>query len=80
MVDIAHPESREHCMEVFRRVLSGEKVDRVEAVFVTRDGKNITVEGSVNRRFKEGRPVSTRGSLFCSMLPGLSFGGFDHPS
>jgi len=48
LLDIIHPDSRAHCMEVFQRVISGEKVDRVEAVFLSKDGREIAVEGSVS--------------------------------
>jgi len=61
MFDIIHPDSKAHCMEVFQRVMSGEKVDKVEAAFVTKDGKKAMVEGSTSCRFVDGKPVSTRG-------------------
>ena len=59
--DIIHPDSQAHCMEVFQRVMSGEKVDKVEAVFVTKDGKKVTVEGNADCKFVDGKPVYTRG-------------------
>jgi PAS domain S-box-containing protein len=59
--DIIHPDSISHCKEVFQRVLSGETVSNVEAVFVAKDGKLVPVEGNVNCRFEGGKPVSTRG-------------------
>lgn len=60
LLEVIHPDSRAHCMEAFQRVMSGESVDCVEAAFVTKEGKRITVEGSANCRFVEGRPVATR--------------------
>jgi len=48
-------------MEVFQRVMSGEKVTNVEAVFVARDGKEISVMGNINCKFADGKPVYTRG-------------------
>ena len=48
-------------MEVFQRVMSGEKVDNVEAVFVAKGGKEISVAGNVNCKFVDGKPVYTRG-------------------
>jgi PAS domain S-box-containing protein len=59
--DIIHPDSQAHCLEIFQRVISGEKVDRVETAFATKDGKKVIVEGSVNCKFVNGKPVSTRG-------------------
>jgi PAS domain S-box-containing protein len=61
MFDIIHPDSQAHCMEVFQRVMSGERAENVEAVFVTRDGRQIIVEGNVNSKIAVGKPVSTRG-------------------
>ena len=44
-------------------ILSGgsEGEGRVETVFVTKEGEEIPVEGSVNCRYVDGLPVSTRG-------------------
>jgi len=61
LFDIIHPDSQAHCMEIFQRVISGETVYKVEAVFVSKEGKKITVEGSVSCRFVDGKPVATRG-------------------
>ncbi|MCK4269021.1 MAG: PAS domain S-box protein [Methanogenium sp.] len=61
LFDIIHPESQAHCMEVFQRVISGEKVTNVETVFVARDGKEISVAGNINCKFVDGKPVYTRG-------------------
>ena len=60
LFDIIHPESREHCQEMFKRVVSGEDVSGVEADFVTRDGKKITLEGNVSCKLVDGKPVHTR--------------------
>jgi len=61
--DIIHPSTKRHCQEMFERVMSGEKVDHIEAMFVTKDGSTIRVEGSSSCRFKDGKPVATR-SIF----------------
>ncbi len=61
--DIIHPSSRPHCQEMFGRVMAGEKVDNIEAMFVTKDGSTIAVEGNSSCRFKDGKPVATR-SIF----------------
>jgi len=59
--DIIDPNYRAHCTEIFRRLMSGEMLDKFEAEFVTKDGRNITVEGSANCKFVDGQPVSSRG-------------------
>lgn len=60
LFDIIHPNYRAHCEEIFRRVLLGQKADKVEALFVAKNGREIIVEGSINCRFKDGKPISTR--------------------
>ena len=58
--DIIHPDCKEHCMDMFERVMSGEKIEQVQAEFVTKDGKKISVEGSVNCKFIDSKPIATR--------------------
>ena len=59
--DIIHPDSLSHCMVAFKRLLSEENIGTIEAVFITKDGKKISVEGNVNCRFINGKPAYTRG-------------------
>ncbi len=59
--DILHPDSVPHCKEVLQKVLTGQIVSNVEAVFVAKDGRLIPVQGNANCRFEEGKPVATRG-------------------
>ncbi len=59
--DIIHPDHREHCTELFQRVLAGEPLPRLETTFLTKHGDPVAVEGSVNCRFARGKPVATCG-------------------
>lgn len=59
--DLIHPDSREHCIEVFENIKSGQITDRVEVEFVAKNGEVIPVEGNVNCRFEDDVPVATRG-------------------
>ena len=59
--DIISPESMDHCMELFKRVMTGEHVSDIEAVFVAKDGSQIAVEGNAHCRFVKRKPVSTQG-------------------
>lgn len=59
--DVVAPEALPHCEELFGRVMAGEDVGRVEVAFLSRDGRRIALEGSVNARFAGGGAVSTRG-------------------
>jgi PAS domain S-box-containing protein len=51
----------DHCLDLFQRVISGEKVGNAEAVFINNDGSRTTVEGNINCRFDDGKPVYIRG-------------------
>ncbi len=59
--DILRKDQIPYCMELFKGVRKGESVDRFETVFVSKNGKEIFVEGSANAGFKEGKFVATRG-------------------
>ena len=53
-----HPSSDR---DVVQDILAGDGQGRIEAVFVTREGEEISVEGSISSRFVDGLPVATRG-------------------
>jgi PAS domain S-box-containing protein len=58
LFDVIHPSSQRHCKKLFERVISGESTDKIEAVFVAKDGKEVIVEVSANCRFIDEAPVS----------------------
>ena len=47
--------------DVVQRILAGDGRGRIEAIFVTSEGAEIYVEGTINSRFVDGLPVATRG-------------------
>lgn len=59
--DIIHPDDRKHCIELFKRILSGAEMEKVEARFVAKDGRIISVQGNTNCKFKDGKPAWSRG-------------------
>lgn len=61
IADIVHADQLEHCMAMMQDVLQGNECKGVETIFVTKDGREIVVEGSVNCRFERGIAMSTRG-------------------
>ena len=61
LLDILHPDSREHGMQVFQSVLAGKAADDVEAEFISKGGDRIPVEGHASCQFSNGKPFSTRG-------------------
>jgi len=61
LLDVVHPDSHDYCMQTFRSVLEGKTLDHVEAQFVSKAGETIVVEGNVSCRFRDGKPIATRG-------------------
>lgn len=61
LLDVIHPSSREHCYNIFQQLIHGQKVELVEAAFITSAGEMVWVEGNVSCRIVDGKPVSTRG-------------------
>jgi PAS domain S-box-containing protein len=63
LLDIVHPSSRERCLEISRRLLSGERLGKFETIFSTKYGEKIVVEGTSSCKFVDGNPVQIR-SIF----------------
>ena len=61
MFDIMHPDCKDHCAAIFKKVMSGEAADNVEATFISKDGHKIEVEGNVNVRSVDGKVIATQG-------------------
>lgn len=59
--DVLSPESLRKCKKVMEKVRSGGTVTGVEIVFITRDGKEVFTEGSINGYFRDGKFIGTRG-------------------
>ncbi len=59
--DVLRPDQVEHCQGVFSSLLQGISVPHVETVFVSKDGREIFVEGTITPTFREGRFVHTQG-------------------
>ena len=61
MFDVIDPSCHEHCQNVFRQLVQTKRPLRIETVFLTKGGRHIQVEGSINLRVENGRPSVTRG-------------------
>jgi diguanylate cyclase (GGDEF)-like protein/PAS domain S-box-containing protein len=55
LFDIVTTEEVARCREVFARAQAGEKVHNFETVFVAKDSRRISVEGSLSCRVAEGK-------------------------
>ncbi len=59
--NIIHPDCIPHCMTIFQDIMAGGIVSNIETIFVAKDGTSIMLEGSINTKFENGKPISTRG-------------------
>lgn len=57
--DIVHPDSRSHCEVVFGEAMRGTNIERVQAVFLTKDGRPLPVEGNATARYVDGEVIAT---------------------
>jgi PAS domain S-box-containing protein len=48
--DIIYPDHLEQCQSIFQAVMQGQRVDKVETGFMTKNGDEIILEGSVNAK------------------------------
>ena len=59
--DVFHPDSLRHCSIIFRELLGGAEALNIEAQFLTKDKKTISVEGNCTPELNGGTVVSIRG-------------------
>ena len=62
-LNVVHPEERARFADMFKLLMSGQKIDTFETRFITRDAKTIMVAGSIDCHLKDGKPVAFR-SIF----------------
>ncbi len=61
MFELVHPDSRDHCADIFKTVLSGRPRLNVPATFIRKDGGLIEVEGNIVRRITASGAMATQG-------------------
>ena len=61
LADIIHPDSFDHCFNMFREVISGKSFNYIEAKFKKKDGSVIYVEGSAAPKFIGDKVIATQG-------------------
>jgi two-component system sensor histidine kinase/response regulator len=59
--DILRKDQIPHCQELIKKVAEVESLEKVETVFVAKDGREIFVEGNINAQIQNGRFLATRG-------------------
>lgn len=61
LIDILRKDTIPHCMEIFNELQKGKDIENVEAVFVTKGGDEVFVEGKVGAKMQDGKFISTKG-------------------
>lgn len=61
LFDIIHPDFQQRSRQKFYNVMSGEKLGQVQTAFITKNGQTIFLEGNINCKFVEGKPIAIRG-------------------
>lgn len=61
--DIMYPDCQIHSVQVFHRAISGGQIEEGYVEFMTKDGRKISLEGSINCKFVEGKPIAIRAIL-----------------
>jgi len=59
--DIIRKDHLPYCRRIFRRITRGETISGIETFFVTKDGREIAVEGNISPHMEKDRFVYTRG-------------------
>ncbi len=57
---IVHPEYARSTLRKFKKILRGEKLFKFQTVFISKEGKNIYLAGSVSCRYENGKPTAFR--------------------
>lgn len=61
--DIVRKDQIPHCIGTFKRVVNGESIEHMETVYISKDGREIYVEGSINPSFKGNKFSICRGIM-----------------
>jgi diguanylate cyclase (GGDEF)-like protein/PAS domain S-box-containing protein len=61
MRDIIHPDCQEKCGLSFQQAIAGQEIEHCAAIFITKDGNPVHVEGNVTCKIKDGQPEYVRG-------------------
>ncbi|MCW8801980.1 MAG: PAS domain S-box protein [Candidatus Bathyarchaeota archaeon] len=61
LMDIIRKDYHNHCMDLFKKVITGELVDDIDSIFLTKNGKEIWVKGTAKPIYRDGKFHSTVG-------------------
>ncbi len=58
--NLISPNCQNHCEAVFQEVISEPKINYIDTVFTSKDGRDVSVEGNAICKFVDGKPVRTQ--------------------
>ncbi|NIA05861.1 MAG: PAS domain S-box protein [Proteobacteria bacterium] len=61
LMDIVAEGCRDKCRNTFKALIGGKRINRNETVFISKDGRLITVEGRCQTTFENGKAVAMTG-------------------
>jgi PAS domain S-box-containing protein len=61
LMDVVCKDQRDHCKALLNNIVADEAGKQVETVFISKNGKEVMVEGSISVHSKEGKVIATRG-------------------
>ncbi|MEZ2320072.1 MAG: PAS domain S-box protein [Microcoleus sp.] len=61
LFEIIHPDSWVNCQVMMEQLFDGVPCTSIELMFLTKDRRTIVVEGNVNCRLENGKPMAMRG-------------------
>ncbi|MEK7698788.1 MAG: PAS domain S-box protein, partial [Planctomycetota bacterium] len=59
--DIIYKDCKDHCTNLFQKVMSGESLTDIQVRFISKDGRLIDLEGNVTARMVNGKIVASHG-------------------
>lgn len=58
--ELISPDCQNHCEKVFQKVITEPKINYIDTVFTSKDGRKISIEGNAICKFVDGKPVRTQ--------------------
>lgn len=58
--ELISPDCQNHCEQVFQKVITEPKINYIDTVFTSKDGRKISIEGNAICKFINGKPIRTQ--------------------
>lgn len=54
------PDCQDHCEAIFKKIITEPRLNFIDTVFTSKDGRKISIEGNAICKFVDGKPVRTQ--------------------